>query len=523
MKKVKQALLKKIGDGQIVIKLDDISVPAKNINITFSSIHFEINLPGNFKTIQITYTNAANQKIASQSIAIAQPEKVTPPILSRDNITSIAVNGQVLAITAEKEIIAETPAIVEVTLSLPANATEAQARAIQVKVRHEIGHRGQWVDAEAQFVSLENNQAKFSATTTYSEVGCYGLTIAIHGDNPDWVWADEPGKNRYIRVVEGEKLAPEESLTNPPASTASAFIFPLNFGLMAMFDIPVWVWVGIGITVAIFSIFIGLIEISNYRNRLNDKHSPLIKVEESAPILYKTSSFTDNRDWFDGHPQYQGVACGDNNPELTDQYRAVVGAYDSYYRMANDPVVAAGIIRSRQNIFYTAKMQGSHGSIIISDAGRLFDIPLKYLLAMKTHDANGEEVFKFNTIYLLDLNLDAVQIGLQAAGLTSEESKRVKLLEVDLSLIFMGLTSYLEREKKVKGEELLLSEAELAIRKYISNEANWGKLPFNSESACSVISSGGIASFYASFTKYLHREIINDALTSSAEGLNIIK
>ncbi|MEI6632066.1 MAG: hypothetical protein WCL25_05590, partial [bacterium] len=55
---VKEALLKDIREGRLTVKVQDaqgkeIIVPAENINIRFASIHLDINLPGEFKTVKV--------------------------------------------------------------------------------------------------------------------------------------------------------------------------------------------------------------------------------------------------------------------------------------------------------------------------------------------------------------------------------------------------------------------------------------------------------------------------------------
>ncbi|MDD3087922.1 MAG: GNAT family N-acetyltransferase, partial [Candidatus Omnitrophica bacterium] len=76
---VKEALLKDIREGRLVIKVQDaqgkeVVVPAENINIRFASIHFDINLPGECKAI----------KVGDKVLDIAAPAPVTYETLLAD-------------------------------------------------------------------------------------------------------------------------------------------------------------------------------------------------------------------------------------------------------------------------------------------------------------------------------------------------------------------------------------------------------------------------------------------------------
>ncbi|MDD4953756.1 MAG: sugar phosphate nucleotidyltransferase, partial [Candidatus Omnitrophica bacterium] len=71
---VRRTLVRDIRRGRLVIRLDNQVVPADNINIRFDSIHFEINLPGIFKTFQISYRGVTTPGTAvEQKVIKAEP------------------------------------------------------------------------------------------------------------------------------------------------------------------------------------------------------------------------------------------------------------------------------------------------------------------------------------------------------------------------------------------------------------------------------------------------------------------
>jgi len=207
--------------------------------------------------------------------------------------------------------------------------------------------------------------------------------------------------------------------------------------------------------------------------------------------------------WFDENLQYLNIIDRD----VLTKYEMVVAAYGSYYKMADKPSGADNIEKSRKHIVCAAKQVNSQGTAVISDAGRLLDIPLKELLKLKIRDDNGREVFKFKNIVLLDLNTNAIKLGLDAAKLTIEEAQRIKVVKIDLSLILSKLAKHLEQQKEKK---ISLKKTEVIVREFISVEENWSKFPFCDMNVNLFVSSGGVASFYASFAEYLNQSIIDN-------------